>query len=103
MEGFGGADGGIGSVATDGLFDSIEELVAGVFGLQGFGAEAVDFRSLSVHDIVIFEGAFAHHEVLLFDSALGGFDGAVEPGVFEDFALFDAEFFHDAGNFFGAK
>ena len=38
VEGFGGAGCGFGGVGTDGLFDGVEQLVAGVVGLQSVGA-----------------------------------------------------------------
>ena len=57
--------------------------------------------TLAVHDVIEIEDVFPAAVVKLLNALLGGFDRAVEPAVFESFAIFHAEAFHHVGHAVG--
>src|SRR5208282_467854 len=48
--------------------------------------------------VVILKGALADGEVMLFDAALGGFDGPVEPAMDQRLAFLHPQLFHDVAD-----
>jgi hypothetical protein len=58
-------------LADDHFFHDVHQAVADVAGVDHFVAEAVNDFALLVHHVVVFEGAFAALEILLFDALSG--------------------------------
>ena len=88
--------GGIFGMGGDRLFHRVEQLLTRCFGGECFRTEAVDFAALGIHHVVVLQRALAHHEVLLFDASLSGFDRLVQPRMLKHFTFFNAEALHDA-------
>ena len=85
----------------DGFLDDLVDEVARDFGGEHFVAVAVNDLALHVHHVVEIEHALAPGVVALFDAFLGGFDGLVEPRVFECLAFLHAEALHHRGHAVG--
>ena len=61
-----------------------------------FAAQGVDDLALLVHDVVVIQQGFADLEVVGFHPLLGPFHGAGDHGVFNGFAVAQAQLFHEA-------
>src|SRR5690606_568949 len=79
------------------FLDLFEDDVLGAVGVDGGVANAVDDLALLVEHVVVLEQTLADGVVLLLDLFLGALDGAVEPGVFELFAVLHRAFHHAGG------
>ena len=68
---FGVVEGQFPHFGDDDFLHDVHQAVAHVLGVDHLVAEAVDDFALFVHHVVVFEGAFAALEVVLFDPFLG--------------------------------
>ena len=80
------------------LLHDVHQPVAHVIAVNDLVAEAVNDFALLVHDVVVFERAFADLEVVLLDALLRLLDGTVQQRMGQLLALFQADplhHFHD--------
>src|SRR5439155_1985896 len=80
------------------LLHDVHQPVAHVIAVNDLVAEAVNDFALLVHDVVVFERAFADLEVVLLDALLRLLDGTIQERVGQLLALFQADplhHFHD--------